>query len=268
MPSIDFNSKGSSISIFSDEVEIACEKCQRSFFILGGHLKYDTLGPNKYAGNLDFECPNCNNPIEIWLRYSYEHERIPKYSDVGISGGSIIKGFGNVELSLGDKLYTLEEPKLYLPEQKKIASSLIDGVADLIDRILIDSSILYKIPSRIFEELIATVFSKHGFQVELTKKTRDGGRDIIAIRSDLGIKSKYIIECKRYASHHPVRVDLVRGLYGVQVQEGANKSVLATTSYFTPDAKEFASKIGTTEWAMDLKDYQDIVLWISKTKKI
>jgi hypothetical protein len=51
------------------------------------------------------------------------------------------------------------------------------------------------------------------------------------------------------------------------MQEGANKSVLATTSFFTPDAKEFANKVATTEWAIDLKDYDDVLSWIMKTKK-
>lgn len=96
----------------------------------------------------------------------------------------------------------------------------------------------------------------------MTKQTRDGGRDIIAIRSDLGIQSKYIIECKRYALNNPVSVELVRALYGVQMQEGANQAVLATTSRFTPDARSFATAKNTTEWSMDLKDFEDIRQWV------
>jgi restriction system protein len=110
--------------------------------------------------------------------------------------------------------------------------------------------------SREFEEFIAQIFSKHGFSVELTQRTRDGGRDIVAIRSDLGLRSKYIVECKRYAPNRPIGVELVRNLYGVQQQEGANKSVLATTSRFTKDAQEFASNTSTTQWAMDLAGYE------------
>jgi restriction system protein len=96
-----------------------------------------------------------------------------------------------------------------------------------------------KIDPRRFEELIAHIFSLHGFVVELTKQTRDDGRDIIAIRSDLGIKSKYLIECKRYALTNPIDVQFVRALYGTQMKEGANKAILATTSRFTPDARSF-----------------------------
>ncbi len=83
-------------------------------------------------------------------------------------------------------------------------------------------------------------FSKYGFEVELTKRSRDGGRDIIAIQSILGIKSKFIIEFRCYSKENPVSVELVRSLHGVQMAEGANKSILATTSRFTPDAIKFA----------------------------
>ncbi|MEQ1654678.1 MAG: restriction endonuclease, partial [Nitrospira sp.] len=90
----------------------------------------------------------------------------------------------------------------------------------------------------------------------------DGGKDIVAIRSDLGIRSKYIIECKRYAPNKPVGVALVRGLYGAQTQMGANKAVLATTSRFTTEARSFAETLNTTKWAMDLKDFRDICEWV------
>ena len=88
--------------------------------------------------------------------------------------------------------------------------------------------------------------------------------DLFTIKyiSYLDIKSKYIIECKRYAKENPVGVDLVRNLYGVQHQEGANKSVLATTSRFTKDARTFADGVNTTQWGMDLKEYDDIVRWV------
>jgi len=184
-----------------------------------------------------------------------------------VSGGKLITGFGDIDFSFEDEIYSYEEQLgLYLPSEKKIITNLNLCAYDLISKIFHDPKLLYQISPRDFEELIAEISSIHGFIVDLTQKTRDGGRDIIAIRSDLSIKSKYIIECKKYAANNPVRVELVRSLYGVQVQEGANKSVLATTSYFTKDAKKFADNTNTTKWAMDLKAYEDILSWIKNTK--
>ena len=267
MPIFGFDSRGASRALLKDELEIKCDSCRNTFFVSEEYYYYDNIGKNEKAGSLNFSCPNCDSHIEIWFRSVRETNGETKYKNVGFSGAQIIKGFGHSEITFGEEIYTLDESLLYLPEQQKIVTCLNNGVIDLIENISKNPQLLYALEPGAFEELIATIFSRHGFQVELTKKTRDGGRDIIAIRSDLGIKSKYIIECKKYASHCPVRVDLVRNLYGVQMQEGANKSVLATTSFFTPDAREFANKKSTTEWAMDLKDYDDVVSWVSSTKK-
>lgn len=266
MPIFSFGSRGASRATLTEEVEVKCDSCSKTFFVSAEHFNFDTVGENEIAGDLDFSCPNCSRNIQIWFRSIHTNEG-SKYKDIGLSGAELIKGFGEGELTLGKEIYALDESLLYLPEQKEIVTHLHESITDLINAITKDPKILYKIGPRDFEELLAGIFAKHGFQVELTKKTRDGGRDLIAIRSDLGIKSKYIIECKRYAVHRPVSVDLVRALYGVQMQEGANKSVLATTSFFTADAKKFAKKTATTEWAMDLKDYNDVVSWIASAKK-
>lgn len=118
---------------------------------------------------------------------------------------------------------------------------------------------IFAISPRQFEEIIAEIFHQKGFHVELTKQTADGGRDIIAIHNKLNIRSKYIIECKRYAPERKVSVELVRSLLGVKTSENANKAVLATTSSFTKSAKEFAHH---NLWYLDLKAYNDVMNWI------
>jgi hypothetical protein len=70
-----------------------------------------------------------------------------------------------------------------------------------------------------------------------------------------------------YLKDRPVSVDIARALYGVQMQEGANKSVIATTSHFSIDAKKFASATNTTEWSMSLKDHNDVINWLKDYKK-
>jgi hypothetical protein len=39
-----------------------------------------------------------------------------------------------------------------------------------------------QVDARTLEEIVAELFDNFGYEVELTKRTRDGGRDIIAIR--------------------------------------------------------------------------------------
>ena len=112
-----------------------------------------------------------------------------------------------------------------------------------------------------FERIIAEIMKSAGWEVELTQRTRDGGRDIIAVRTDcLGIPTKYIVECKRYASDNPVRVELVRALFGVKIAEEADHAILATTSRFTPDAVKFLELPHV--WNLHLKGFEEITGWV------
>ena len=117
---------------------------------------------------------------------------------------------------------------------------------------------------RLFEELIAELFNGFGFDVELTKKTRDGGRDIVAIKSS-EVNLKYLIECKRPDPENVVGIRPVRELFGVKQDEKASKAILATTTYFSPDALQFFER---NKWELESKDFEGINNWIADYLKI
>lgn len=259
-----------------NEAEIECQNCSSSFFVSGKDMYVQTVGNHErgmgpetaYAASLDVVCPNCDTEISI----NYEAFEYPigalNHSETSVYGGTLIKSFGDIDFPFEEEIYSYhEDSSLYLPEEKQIIANLQLSAFELISKVSGHPEILFQIAPTEFEELIAYIFSKHGFEVQLTQKTRDGGRDIIAIKSELDIRSKFIIECKRYAKNRPIGVELVRALYGVQVQEGANKSILATTSYFSTDALKFANAVHTTQWAMDLKGYSDIINWVRKVNQ-
>lgn len=167
--------------------------------------------------------------------------------------------------NLLDVLGVQESTLIYSPKQKiiQIPKLILESNARLIELIRYNPDLLYKISSRKFEELIGDIFFRKGFDVQLTKSTRDGGYDILAIYShkNLGIQDKYLIECKRYAKKRKITLGIVRELFGVKIANEANKAILATTSYFTNDAIRFANE---HIWDLDLKDYDDIISWINE----
>lgn len=150
-----------------------------------------------------------------------------------------------------------QPPKVELIELPQIITTFNDELIALLAR---KPSYLYELSPRDFEELIAEIFARQGFEVHLTKQTRDGGKDIIALYNKLGIQTKYIIECKRY-TNKPVGIELVQRLAGVRHALSANKAILATTSRFTSPALEWARQ-EVNLWSLDLKDYDDIVRWL------
>ena len=131
----------------------------------------------------------------------------------------------------------------------------------LIQHLAHHPELLRDINPRCFEELIAELFHKQGFEVTLTPQTRDGGKDIHAVKNDQFGKSLYLIECKRYATNNKVGVEMVRGLYGVVSAENATKGIIVTTSSFTKNAIDFASPL---EYKLSLRDFDALKDWLDK----
>lgn len=89
-----------------------------------------------------------------------------------------------------------------------------------------------------FENYVSTLFTKMGFGVEVTKYSNDGGIDLIATYEKPIFSGKYIVQCKKWST--PVGQPEIRDLYGVVMDQRANKGILITTSDFTAQAYEFA----------------------------
>lgn len=88
---------------------------------------------------------------------------------------------------------------------------------------------------RAFEQLVAALYRKMGYDVELTPSTADGGKDVVASRVDDGSRQLLFVECKLYAG--PVGVETVRGLLGVVANARATSGVLVTNSRLTRGAR-------------------------------
>ncbi len=118
---------------------------------------------------------------------------------------------------------------------------------------------VYKLSPHKFEEMIAALLADQGCKVEMTLKTRDGGKDIIASMDTAIGKVITLVEAKRYNDTRPVRVELLRQLYGVLHDHPASHAMLVTTSYFTRDAEEFQRR---HDYELSLRKFADIKNWI------
>jgi len=86
---------------------------------------------------------------------------------------------------------------------------------------------------RRFEELLASMFREHGFQVVLGRGTKDRGIDLILLEANTGTRT--LVQAKRWRGN--VGVGAVRELRGVQLRENVRKAILAATSGFTYSAR-------------------------------
>lgn len=117
---------------------------------------------------------------------------------------------------------------------------------------------LRTIDRRKFEELVAELFSGFGYDVELTARTKDGGKDVVAVKSR-PFHQRFLIECKRPEPGNPVTVAQVRQLLGVKTHEKASKAILATTTHFSSAAQLFMCE---HRWELEGKDFEGLLEWI------
>jgi restriction endonuclease Mrr len=147
---------------------------------------------------------------------------------------------------------------IQVPESNEIFE-VRSATERLLDEARIEPATLLALSSRQFEELIAEIWSRLGYKVELTLRTRDGGRDVVAVKK-AEAEVRYLIECKHYDPQNKVGVQFVRALYGVRNDEKATKAFLATTSKFTRDALVFFDR---HRWELEPRDFEGVTRWIS-----
>ena len=131
---------------------------------------------------------------------------------------------------------------------------------DLLSQLKANPEDIHRLTPRKFEELIAELLKDRGWDVELTKETRDGGKDILAyLETDVG-RLLCLVEAKKYRKDRPVGVSLIRNLYGTLCDANATSGMLVTTSTFTQDAQIFQER---HQYKLALRDYTHLVDWIN-----
>ncbi|WP_417507723.1 restriction endonuclease [Marinomonas gallaica] len=165
-------------------------------------------------------------------------------------------------MNIDEQLNIIRDP-IFISRLKNVTPEEYQRTLGLIHDLNINFYDIHNVNRREFEFIVAELVRRKGFKVEVTKKTRDGGKDIIAIRNLSGIPIKIIVECKHPNIGNPVGVDIVRSLYGVHnSKNGPNKSLLVTSSYLTKDARNFVKNEVNSQWEMSLYDLQDLQNWL------
>lgn len=104
-----------------------------------------------------------------------------------------------------------------------------------------------------FERHVMTFFEDMGHPVGVTAKTNDGGFDGYVLHPDGPI----LVQCKRYATGHPVGRPEVQQLMGVIMQKKAYRAYVVTTSGYTDNAVDAAASCDR----LVLIDGTELVQW-------
>ncbi len=171
---------------------------------------------------------------------------------------------------LFDHLRSFEVPGILGPDGRPIDSQSEECKKIIIDVTTANSEIMrllqkepdlaWSLPPRKFEEIVAEILDKQGYEIELTPASGDGGFDIFAARQDGLGKFLYLVECKRYVPPNKVGVEIVRSLYGVIQTKRATAGAIVSTSFFTAGAKDFQREV---QHQLHLHDYLVLQKWIN-----
>lgn len=121
---------------------------------------------------------------------------------------------------------------------------------------------MHELAPREFEEVVAELLSRMGCDVQLTPRTGDEGRDILAVMPTPLGRILLVVECKRYAPHRPIGPGIIRQLlYVADRKDQASLAMLATSSLFTRGARRLERQ---NRWRLVLGDFHDISMWLKQ----
>ncbi|SPE27833.1 hypothetical protein SBA7_1130011 [Candidatus Sulfotelmatobacter sp. SbA7] len=123
--------------------------------------------------------------------------------------------------------------------------------------------LLSEMPWRKFEEMIGSILEAEGWTVTVTRPSKDGGVDVVAIKNDpvLGW-IRAIWQAKRYGPTRAVRLREVRELSAVVEKQRATKGMIVTTSRLTRDAIDWVRQ---DKYRLDYKDAERVESWVRTT---
>ena len=148
---------------------------------------------------------------------------------------------------------------------------LVDGVSiawdELIRAFQNNPDELYTIDPRKLEEIIAGAYKLHGYEVELTPRSGDRGRDVVATKHGVG-SIRIFDQIKRYKISRPVSAEEVRSLLGVISSAGnVSKGVITTTSTFAPRLLDDDDIRRQVPHRLELKPRDVLLKWLQEARR-
>jgi restriction system protein len=118
-----------------------------------------------------------------------------------------------------------------------------------------------------WEEMVAGALHRAGFEVILTPRSGDFGRDVIATSRGIG-SIRILGSVKAYRPGHLVDAESCRSLVGVvNADQKASKGLLVTTSDFAPKVRTDPSVAPFLPTRLELMNGVELQSWLAKLTK-
>lgn len=145
-----------------------------------------------------------------------------------------------------------------IPVKSFISQSIIDSISE-------NPEVLEDLSKHDFEALMAELFARKGFDVDLYRGSKDDGIDFLKVDTDKGDPIIACVQCKHPDKAKPGKkrrslpVATVREIYGVAKAHNLPSCLVITSSTYTPEAMKFA-ELKPDE--ISVSNAEDIFSWI------
>lgn len=158
-----------------------------------------------------------------------------------------------------DLIYRLPDD-ITIPASSVHIALVQEAVGKLFEQAVAIGTLEHLTP-RELEEVLAELLRREGFEAILTPQTRDGGRDVVAIKPG-PLPMVVLAEAKKMRLVPPA---LVHSLEAVRQRDRAHVGLLATTGRFSLATRAEATK----HWArwIELRDGAELIAWMRARAK-
>lgn len=144
----------------------------------------------------------------------------------------------------------------------RVITAVAPAWYEILDLMMRDPQAIYRLDWRQWEEFIAGAYRSSGFDVVLTPRSNDQGRDVIASRSDIGA-IRFFDQVKAYSPGHVVTLEEVHAMLGVlSSQPNVSKGIITTTSTFAPGVTTNSDVARFVPFRLELKDKDALLSWL------
>lgn len=144
-----------------------------------------------------------------------------------------------------------------------IQPGIVDVTAEVFQQFKNAPEKLKRISPRSLEVLLDGAFRSIGFRTELGPGTGDGGVDLRLYQHDAIAELQTLVQVKRYAAKHPIRLDAVAALLAMVGDGRANRGLFVTTSRYLPGVRKFAAR---HKHVLRLADTSDMEKWCTQAE--
>ena len=105
--------------------------------------------------------------------------------------------------------------------------------------------------------MVAAIFAAEGWTVAVTPESKDGGKDVIAVRDGDSPEIVYI-QAKMYRAGLGVGLPKVKEFAATLAGDGIRRGYIATTSHVTKDAREWLESNGRKLTVVDILEPREL----------